>query len=129
MTRAVLAMLVWVALIVAAAPADAVVDDGVERERIGRERVATEARFAEQERACQERFAVTTCVQEAQHQRRVSLARLRGQQTQLDDEKRRQRAAERTESIRSKAEATQRPDVMPRKPARLRSLPASAASR
>ena len=92
MTRAVLAMLVWVALIVAAAPADAVVDDGVERERIARERVAAEARFAEQERACQERFAVTTCVQEAQHQRRVSLARLRGQQTQLDDEKRRQRA-------------------------------------
>ena len=129
MTRAVLAMLAWVALIVAAAPADAVVNDGVERERIARERAATEARFAEQERACQARFAVTTCVQEAQHERRVSLAQLRGQQTQLDDEKRRQRAAERTESIRSKEAATQRPDGVPRKPARLRSLPASAVSR
>ena len=129
MTRAVLAILVWVALIMVAAPADAVVNDGVERERIAGERAATEARFAEQERVCQERFAVTACVQEAQHERRVSLARLRGQQTQLDDEKRRQRAAERADSIRSKAEATQRPDGMPRKPARLRSLPASAASR
>ena len=129
MTRAVLAMLAWVALIVAAAPADAFVNDGVERERLAGERAATEARFADQERACQERFAVTTCVQEAQRERRDSLTRLRGQQTQLDDEKRRQRAAERTESIRSKAEATQRPDGMPRKPARLRSLPASAVSR
>ena len=113
MRRAVLRKVVWVALLAATAPAGAVVDDRAERERIASERAATEARFVEQERACQQRFAVTACVQEAQRERRASLARLRGQQTQLDDEKRRQRAAERTESIRSKAEKELSPAGQP----------------
>ena len=94
-----------------------------ERERIEADRAAAEARYGERTRACGERFIVTSCVDDAKHERRETLSRLRLEQNQLDDVLRKARAAERTEAIRKRAAAeTQRAregaSPEPREPAR-----------
>ena len=74
-----------------------------DRQRIEADRAAAEARFAERERACGERFIVTSCIDDAKRERREALSRLRHEQNQLDDALRKARAAERTEAIRKHA--------------------------
>lgn len=89
----------------------------VERGRIQRERAAVESAFATQERVCQERFAVTACVEDAQRARRSALAELRRQATVLDEAQRKQRAERRRQVIQDnlareaaeQRDATQRP--------------------
>lgn len=86
-----------------------------ERERIERERAAVEALYAERSAACQSRFAVTDCVDDAKRQRREALAPLRLQANALDDAQRTQRAARRLAEVRDKvsaAEAQQREIVV-----------------
>lgn len=78
-----------------------------ERQRISGERAAVEARFKEQEAACQQRFAVTDCVNEAKKVRRNSLASLQRQGDMLDDAQRKQRAAWQRENISRKLEGAQ----------------------
>jgi hypothetical protein len=88
-----------------------------ERGRIERERAAVEMAFAAQDRACQERFAVTACVEDARRTRRSALAELRRQATALDETQRRQRAERRRQLIQDnlareaadRRETTQRP--------------------
>jgi colicin import membrane protein len=91
----------------AQAPADAGAGAERERERIARERAAVQALFAEREAACQSRFAVTDCVNDAKTQRREALAPLRRQAVALDDAQRKQRAAQRQEDVRSKVGSAQ----------------------
>ena len=91
----------------AVAHAQAPEDAGAERERIARDRAAVQALFAEREAACQTRFAVTDCVNEAKTQRREALAPLRRQAVALDDAQRQQRAAQRLEDVRNKAGSVQ----------------------
>jgi colicin import membrane protein len=79
-------------------------DPARERQRIEAERAVAAARFSEQQRICEGRFAVTTCVDEAKRQRRETLARLRREQNALDDRERHGRAAERLEEIRKRRE-------------------------
>ncbi|MEP7058828.1 MAG: hypothetical protein ABI809_13765, partial [Caldimonas sp.] len=69
------------------------------RERIADERAAAQARFSARQRACLERFVVTSCVEDAQRERRETLSRLRHEQNLLDEIERKTRAAERRESI------------------------------
>ena len=75
-----------------------------ERQRLSDERAAVEARFKEQEAACQQRFAVTDCVNDAKKLRRNALAPLRSRGDALDDAQRKQRAAQQRENIGRKAE-------------------------
>lgn len=93
--------------------------DDAERERIRSERAGVEAAFAAQERACQERFAVTACVDDARRTRRGALAELRRQTTALDEAQRKQRAERRRQAIQDNLarEAAEQRDV-PARPAR-----------
>lgn len=90
--------------------------DAAERDRIRRERADVEAAFAAQERDCQERFAVTACVDDARRSRRSALAELRRQVTVLDEEQRRQRAERRRQLIQENLarEAAEQRDAAPR---------------
>ena len=79
-----------------------------ERERIGAERAAAMARFAEQERACHERFIVTSCVEAARKEQRLTLTRLHRAELVLDDAERRETAARRREELQQRAAAQER---------------------
>ncbi len=74
--------------------------DTPQRERIARERAAVEATTIQRERDCQDRFAVTACVEDARRTRRNELAELRRQTNALDEAQRKQRAERRRQSIR-----------------------------
>lgn len=76
-----------------------------ERQRIAAERQAAQARFVASERACQDRFAVTACVDRARKEQREALTALRHQQTALDERQRRERAAERLRGIEARQQA------------------------
>ena len=77
----------------------------VERERIRSERAAANAQFDEAARACQDRFAVTDCINAARQVQRDTLASLRRQESVLEEAARRQRAAQRMADIRAKVSA------------------------
>jgi colicin import membrane protein len=90
-----------IGLIAAAATAFARAEP--ERERIAAERAAVNARFAEQERTCQERFAVTGCVDAARKEQRTTLMRLKRAETVLDEAQRRESAARRRQALQERA--------------------------
>jgi hypothetical protein len=124
-------------LLAALAPARA--DDGSERRRIARERAEASARFEARRHECHQRFAVTSCVDEARAEHRRTLISLRRQEAALDEAQRRQRAADRLAAIeekqraereRASAPAAQRSEptvrVSPPRKARGAAAPASA---
>jgi colicin import membrane protein len=78
---------------------------GRERQRIDAERAAAARRYDERLHACEGRFALTACVDEAKRERRDTLTRLKHEQNRLDDARRKARAAERTETLRQRAAA------------------------
>jgi len=98
-------LIVLAALASAAAPSLATTDAAAERERIARERAEVQAALTKQEAACQERFVVTPCVEAARKAEREALARLRRQEVLLDEQQRKQRAAERAQAIRNSISA------------------------
>jgi len=115
----------WFSLTTAALAAPA----ATERLRLAAERQAAESRYAAEEAECQQRFIVTSCVDDVRLRRRVALAGLRQQEHALDDAERRARAAERQQAVeRKSAEAASRPAASAPPPnLRLRAA-ASAAS-
>lgn len=115
----------WFSLTTAALAAPA----ATERLRLAAERQAAESRYAAEEAGCQQRFIVTSCVDDVRLRRRVALAGLRQQEHALDDAERRARAAERQQAVeRKSAEAASRPAASAPPPnLRLRAA-ASAAS-
>ena len=98
-------LIVLAALASAAASSLATTDAVAERERIARERAEVQAALTKQEAACQERFVVTPCVEAARKAEREALARLRRQEVLLDEQQRKQRAAERAQAIRNNISA------------------------
>jgi septal ring factor EnvC (AmiA/AmiB activator) len=82
-------------------PAHAV--DTGERARIASERAEVEKRYADRERACGERFVVTSCVDDAKRERRESLDALRARELKLDEEIRRARTDARRAELAAKA--------------------------
>ncbi|CAN5700365.1 hypothetical protein BH11PSE8_BH11PSE8_25120 [soil metagenome] len=78
------------------------IDEPAERARIDSERAAANSGFLERERECRKRFVVTSCVNDARRDQRETLARLRSEEAVLDDAQRKQRAAQRMETIREK---------------------------
>jgi hypothetical protein len=89
-------------------------DDREERARISRERGEATLRFQERQRECEQRFAVTACVDEARAEHRQALLRLRGQESVLAEAERKRRAAQRTATIREKVSAEAARDAAPR---------------
>ncbi|MFZ2651534.1 MAG: hypothetical protein WA210_15670, partial [Burkholderiaceae bacterium] len=90
--------------------------DPNERETIERERVRVEAAYSQQQRHCQERFAVNSCVDQAKRTRRAALAELKRRTIALDDAQRRQRAERRRQDIRDKVARTEAAAREPRPP-------------
>lgn len=85
---------------VAPAPASSGVrDHTAERERIRRERGAIEDTLQRTQASCYQRFAVEDCLRAARRQARKEQAVLRQQESAMDDRERRERAAQRLESI------------------------------
>lgn len=66
-----------------------------ERERLAAQRQALVERYAAEERACRERFVVSSCVDALRERRRVALAPLRERELALEDAQRQQRALSR----------------------------------
>jgi colicin import membrane protein len=93
------------ALCVAMAYGPAWASDASERERINKAKSQADAKLAQKELECQERFAVTDCVLAARKEHRSVVEPLRKESLALDDKERKQRAAERTERLRTKAES------------------------
>jgi len=90
-----------------------------QRERIARERAEVEAMYARQERECQDRFAVTACVEDARRTRRNDLAELRRQTNALDEAQRKQRAERRRQTLRdNQAQEEAQARTLAQKPAR-----------
>ncbi len=98
--------------LLACMPAQA--DDRQERARIARERDEATLRFQQRQRECEQRFAVTACVDEARAEHRQALLRLRGQESVLDEAERKRRAAQRMAAIREKVSAEAARDAVPR---------------
>ena len=86
-----------------AIPAGATAADDEERGRIAAERAEIESRYSARERECRDRFVVTSCVDDARRERRRGLDALRARQIQLDEARRRERAAERSAELAAKA--------------------------
>jgi hypothetical protein len=86
-----------------AIPAGAMAAVEAERGRLAAERAAIESRYSARERECRERFVVTSCVDDARRERRQGLDALRARQIQLDEARRRDRAADRSAELAAKA--------------------------
>ena len=82
--------------------AEGVGTEAQERERIAAERSTAQTAFSSRERHCQNSFVVTPCVENARRDLREVLLRLRRQEAVLDEMQRRERAAQRMESIRNR---------------------------
>ncbi|MES2101239.1 MAG: hypothetical protein V4569_15530 [Pseudomonadota bacterium] len=78
-----------------------------ERERIAGERAAVNAKLLEQERECATRFIVAACVADARTDHREALKKLRQQELQLDEARRRAVAEARRKTLADKAQAQQ----------------------
>lgn len=101
-----------------------------ERAQLAQQRRQLSAAFAEEERACGQRFAVTSCVDDVRSRRREALAPLREREIQIDEAARQQRAAERRSAIEARREAaTARPAASAAPPQLRVRAPAHAASR
>ncbi|HNJ83987.1 MAG TPA: hypothetical protein PKZ28_10160, partial [Piscinibacter sp.] len=70
-------------LLAALEPAHA--DDRADRERIARERAEADTRFQARRQECEQRFAVTACVDEARAEHRQAVQRLRSEEGVLDE--------------------------------------------
>jgi colicin import membrane protein len=68
--------------------------DDRERQRIQDERAALEVKFDAEEAACYQKFAVNYCLNRIKPLRREAMAELRRQEVELDEAKRKQKAAE-----------------------------------
>jgi hypothetical protein len=78
-----------------------------EHDRISTDRAAANAKLVERERDCTTRFIVATCVEEARAEYREGLKKLRQQELQLDEGRRRVAADARRKAIADKAQAQQ----------------------
>lgn len=78
-----------------------------EHERIAGERASVNAKLIEQERECAGRFIVAACVADARTNHREALKKLRQQELQLDEGRRRAVAEARRKTLADKAQAQQ----------------------
>jgi colicin import membrane protein len=97
--------LVGLALVLLLTPLAAACQQAAEREALRQERERITAQMAQEDAACQQRFAVTACVDDVKRRRRESLAPLRERELQWDDAERRARVSRREEALAGKRQA------------------------
>ncbi len=121
-----LGVLLGLAAAVHAAEPDTAV---AERKQIRTERAAAEARYKQAEADCNQRFAVSGCIADAQAQRREALSKLRVREIALDEAQRKAQAEESARRIEAKrAEVASKPAPVPRGASAPAAAPASAAA-
>lgn len=98
MRHAFLSFVPW--LLALCWPGLALGQQDAERAQLNAQRRVLTQRFSAEENACQQRFAVTACVDDVRVRRREALAPLRERELRLDEAERMQRAQER-EAARS----------------------------
>lgn len=76
-----------------------------ERERIAAERREVEATFNAAQTACQSRFLLTQCLDQAREQRRLAMDSLQRRQLEIDDLARRERSAQRLQALQQRVAA------------------------
>jgi colicin import membrane protein len=101
------AIALLLACAVPCAPGAGIGTEAQERARIGSERAAAQSAFVSRERDCQNSFVVTSCVETARRDLREVQLRLRRQEAVLNEMQRRERAAERLETIRNRPLASE----------------------
>lgn len=74
-----------------------------ERELISRERIALEAKFDAEEAACYKKFAVNGCLGAIKPKRREAMVELRQREVALNDQKRREAAADQIRKTEEKS--------------------------
>ena len=79
-----------------------------ERARIENTRAQVHATFAVEHAACQQKFAVNSCLNESNARRREAIADLRRQEISLNDDERRRRGAEQVRRAEEKLSASHR---------------------
>jgi hypothetical protein len=79
--------------------------DASEKARINKARAEADATLAAQEAECRQRFVVNACLIEARQQHRAVVGPLKEELLVIEERRRKQRAAERAERIRAKAES------------------------
>ena len=99
-----------------------------EIERIARERAVVEHKAHVEQAACAQQFAVTACIERVKAERRERLLRLNRERAAIDDERRKQRAAQRTADPRqgTAERATPGPGSTAREPKPTASAPATS---
>ncbi len=97
-----------------------------DKARINEVRAEADAVLVAQEAECHQRFAVNSCLLEARRQHRSVVGPLREELLLLDEKQRKQRAVDRAERIRAKAESSSGATVAPT-PSVAASAPAIAA--
>ena len=88
-------------------------DQKDDRARIARERAQADSNFRQSEQACLKRFVVTPCIEQAQRARRGALSDLKRQEVLLDEELRKQRAADRLRKIQARPAHAQNIEITP----------------
>lgn len=74
-----------------------------ERQRISAERGKLEAEFSAEHASCYKKFAVNNCLGDVNEKRREAMAHLRRQEILLNDQERKQKAAEQLRKIEEKS--------------------------
>lgn len=129
MKRAGVALAAWLVLFpVLGAASGAAQQAKAEREQIRNERAAVEARFKQDEASCKARFVVSSCIADAQAQRRTSLTELRQRELALDEAKRQAEADEGARRLKAKQDAAAAKALPVPHAASAPSSPAAAAS-
>lgn len=85
----------------------------LERERIQRERTEVQVQTHAAEAACSREFLVASCLKQVRSERRAKLQQLDRQRALIDDEQRKQRAADRLARVRDKQEQQARETAKP----------------
>ena len=112
-----------------AAQAAEATSDAAQRQQIKTERADAEARFKQAEADCNKRFIVSSCIAEAQAQRRGAVNELRMRELALDEAKRKADAEESARRVQAKQdEAASRPPPVPRAASAPPGAAASAAN-
>lgn len=113
-------LIAWLMGLSQLANAQVAVAEHDEHRHIVAARVAADERYVAEERACRQRFVVSSCIEDAKRTRRAALVPLRERQIALDTARRQRSAAARRESIaRKPADDSQRGGVsMPSRDAR-----------
>ncbi len=120
----------WVGSTWGQPPAEHSPDAAAQRQGIEAERKRIESTYAVELARCNERFAVTACVDDVRQRRRAALAAPRARELALDDAERRSRAAARRQAVKEKQSRAALGASAPRfEIASAPALPACAASR